>query len=146
MIGRPPRRSTCDAWAFMATSLAPPEAPKRNSARANKAGFGASARSGRAAQKQSAETAATRPLPRAEVNRPASGMPRRAPAGRANNTRPSGPGFRSKARCTAGMLAAQDANTAPLMKNRTEMARGAKGGAEAARDASCGAAPLGGVS
>ncbi len=136
MIGRPPRRSICDAWAFMVTLLAPPEAPKKNSTRASKVGFGASARSGRAAQKPSAETAATRPLPRAEVSRAASGMPRTAPAGMANSTRPSGPGFRSKARCTAGMLAAQDANTAPLRKNRTEMARGAKGGAGAARDTS----------
>ena len=89
MIGRPSSRSTATPCAFIATSIAPPLAPKTNKVAASVTGLVASSGSGKSRQKISVAARVTEALDRPSRMWPVSGIETSAPAAMHSRHNPS---------------------------------------------------------
>ncbi len=108
--------SRATAWAFIETSSAPLNAPRRVRARPSRTVEGARTGSGRLRQRPGNVTATSARLPMRGRSQPAVGIASRAPAAMPSSASPSGPGPIPRRDCTAGMWGNQLASAAPLAK------------------------------
>ena len=114
MTGRPSRRSTSAACAFMATSMVPPDAPNSANTMHRVTTSGTSAGRGRNAANSRAVTRVTGALPSRASSGPLVIIAVSAPTARQSSATPSTAGLRSSRFFSSGIWVAQTPKTVPF--------------------------------